>query len=847
MNGGLLETMTVGGSIFLLWHVLTLTLSLTGLLIERALRKGNPHVRSALLRVTLVLALAVPVACSIWNKLPASSANMITSNQVASEPASDPQPSLPPIDWDHVAVWRPVIADLDQYQNRLLTATQSGFPILQISYAVFLGISFLVSLTLLIRFSIALIRCDTLRRRGRPAGETEKDKCHALAAMMKVTAPPVFQVSGLEGPLLLGFFNPVILMPDGVQARDEVYGHELTHLKRHDMWWHLFARLTTILMPLQPGFWFLKSALERADEDVCDDMVLVHGANRSAYAQLLLNVAESQHAPFPDLCLPMAAFRSKLERRLLRLMDATRPVADRISYLSLSLGLGPLLIVGILTGVIAMAITSVEAQTSPPSKLADVPVAAPVPPIPEAVFAQPITMKEVGGNPPTKLYYQGGNLILQQELNVSPGSIGQIVFYKHMEVVVDEGGGSPSSSMREILPNDFDIRIQSIAADSVSPAKLRILDSSQEIISEFFIDKIGVMRPVTKAEHDADLALRKEKLTPPKASSDTTASPATAVAATTTSEAQTSPTDSLPPWLSPEQRRTVAIVDKHPIFEVTVEQQSAYEEKLLKANYSGDDLNRRVADKRQNVLKALIDRQLIIDDFKAQGGFIPRSFLDARIDDIVKDQYGGDRDAFLKTLADRYTTLEKYREEIENNAVVGYMRNKNVVAHLSDYYQDNLDLFPADEQINATLIAIWNNVQQQGNQPNSKYLLAQQVLNQVNKGTDFLELAKKYNEDASRPTTRWFAKDGPSSVYGSQQAWRIIEKLQPGQTSGIIETKDGEWVYLIAKVNSRRPARIASTEETTKQKQALIDAEVKKLQEAWLGSLRAKAQIQTFL
>jgi hypothetical protein len=54
--------------------------------------------------------------------------------------------------------------------------------------------------------------------------------------------------------------------------------------------------------------------------------------------------------------------------------------------------------------------------------------------------------------------------------------------------------------------------VQSITADSISPARLRILDSSHKIISEFIIDKAGVMSPITKLEHDADLARRKAAL-----------------------------------------------------------------------------------------------------------------------------------------------------------------------------------------------------------------------------------------------------------------------------------------------------------------------------------------------
>lgn len=670
MNDLPLTSIASTGPVFLLWHFLTLVLCVTGLLIERGLRRGNSHVRSLLLRATLVLALAVPVTCFVWTRLPAISTKPMASSQVASEPASIPQSSLSVIDWDHVAVWRPLIADLGQYQDRLVTTTRSSLLLIQISYVFFLGMSFFSSLALLIRLFISLVRCGTLRSRGKPADGLKEGKCRALAAMMKVVAPPVFQVNGLEGPLLLGFFNPAILIPDGVQARNEIYGHELTHLKRHDMWWHLFARLTTILMPLQPGFWLLKSALEQADEDVCDDMVLVQGANRSAYAELLLNVAESQHTASADLCLPMAAFRSKLERRLHRLMDTARPLADRISYSSLSLCLGPLLVVGILAGAI-------------------------------------------------------------------------------------------------------------------------YLDAE---------------RPLQAADEKPDHSL-------------------------TTEEAK--------------NQGIAAVVNRHTILWVAVEQQGAETEKLLKANYSGDDLNRRVADMRQNVLKALIDRQLIIDDFKSQGGFIPEKYTNERIDDIVKVQYGGDQAAFLKTLAERHTTVEKYREEIEDNAIVGYMKNKNVSNKLLNYYQDHLDLFPQDEQINVTMITIWgdNKHALSDHNQNPKYILAEQVLDQVRKGADFLALVKKYNQDSEQDPTRWVTSDGPSWVHGSATAWATIEKLQPGQTSDIIEGSEG---YIIARVNERRLARIGSTAATTTQKEALLNIESKKIGEAWLAHLRANAQVQTF-
>jgi len=351
MTGEWIEAPGSAGAVFLFWHFLMLGLCITGLLLERILRRRNAHARSALLRSTLALALAIPLACTIWSALPARVAPLKVTVEDAGS-TSQALPRFPEVDWNQVAVWRPLVTDIEQVPQNLLPIKTAGIPLTTIAYALFLGSSVLASLYLFGRFIAAVARCAALRHLGKPLAAADEERYRCVAAAMGVSAPPALTVKGLESPILLGFFRPAILLPEGMALRDEIFSHELTHLRRHDLMWHLLARITTMLMPLQPGFWLLKKALERADEDVCDDAVLVHGADAANYARLLLHVAESQHAPNPDLCLPMAAFRSQLERRLNRLLDATRPLARRLSVSVLCLGLGPLLAAGVLASAI---------------------------------------------------------------------------------------------------------------------------------------------------------------------------------------------------------------------------------------------------------------------------------------------------------------------------------------------------------------------------------------------------------------------------------------------------------------------------------------------------------------
>src|ERR1700689_1290583 len=93
-----------------------------------------------------------------------------------------------------------------------------------------------------------------------------------------------------------------------------------------------------------------------------------------------------------------------------------------------------------------------------------------------------------------------------------------------------------------------------------------------------------------------------------------------------------------------------AVVNDKVITYVQINQQVAETEKLLRQNLQGEELFQRVKEAKLNVLRALIERELIIQDFKTKGGFIPETYTTERINDLIRDDYGGDRVAFIKTI-----------------------------------------------------------------------------------------------------------------------------------------------------------------------------------------------------
>src|ERR1019366_5400528 len=86
-----------------------------------------------------------------------------------------------------------------------------------------------------------------------------------------------------------------------------------------------------------------------------------------------------------------------------------------------------------------------------------------------------------------------------------------------------------------------------------------------------------------------------------------------------------------------------AVVNTKVITYVQINQQVAETEKLLRQNLQGEELFQRVKEAKLNVLRALIERELIIQDFKTQGGFIPETYITERINDVIRNEYGGGR------------------------------------------------------------------------------------------------------------------------------------------------------------------------------------------------------------
>jgi peptidyl-prolyl cis-trans isomerase SurA len=290
-----------------------------------------------------------------------------------------------------------------------------------------------------------------------------------------------------------------------------------------------------------------------------------------------------------------------------------------------------------------------------------------------------------------------------------------------------------------------------------------------------------------------------------------------------------------------------AVVNGEVITYSQVRQVVGPREKLLRAQFTGEELVQKVKEARQSALNDLIDRQLIIQSFKKESFQIPDHFVEERVNEIIRQDFGGDRNTFIKTLeAQNYTEGEFKKMEMEK-IIVQAMRGKNV--HLNtvaspvkveEYYKEHREEFTSKEQIKLRLIMIPGHASD-GNSAAQK-AMADEIFGKLVNGADFDRMAQLYSEDSTREKGGDWGWVDRKTLAGPLE--KAAFSLGTGKISKVIDFGGN---YYILKVEDRHGGETKSLADARPDiEKKLMQLEAQNLQQKWIAALRSKAYIKTF-
>jgi parvulin-like peptidyl-prolyl isomerase len=275
------------------------------------------------------------------------------------------------------------------------------------------------------------------------------------------------------------------------------------------------------------------------------------------------------------------------------------------------------------------------------------------------------------------------------------------------------------------------------------------------------------------------------------------------------------------------------------------------QEQMLKVQLHNDPmaLKKELANLRATALDSLIDRELVLAEFKRIGASLKPQWIDDDVNGIIRESFKGDRDAFIRELAKNGMTLKKFRELREKMMIVQAMRGKQAgqqspatPKEVQDYYNKNVSRWREGDMIKISTITIPKYSGDGNVTPESQRKLAEEIRTKLAKGADFAATAKAYSKDSH-------AEDGGAWDWmGKDEMKPSIASVAFGlKTGGLSPVIDDEAAYIIIACDAVKHGKAPPLSEVRPQIEKMISSEKSKgTVDQWMEGLRRKATIKKY-
>ncbi len=162
-------------------------------------------------------------------------------------------------------------------------------------------------------------------RETSPAPSEWQECCDSLGRRLGLRSQvPLRESARVHGPLIVGWFRPMLVLPLGMLQSlpglqiEALLLHELAHVYGRDPLIHLLQRAVETLLFYHPAVWWVSEQIRREREHRCDDRVIEAQGEGHSLAEALVTLAERAHSAEP---LALAATDGSVASRVRRLLQ----------------------------------------------------------------------------------------------------------------------------------------------------------------------------------------------------------------------------------------------------------------------------------------------------------------------------------------------------------------------------------------------------------------------------------------------------------------------------------------------------------------------------------------------
>ena len=261
----------------------------------------------------------------------------------------DPLPSLPTLAVTHIRLTTLESDDISPAQaptNTIESATTIASPAAPAASTLtslittlqpWIASLWLVGVLLLsIRLSASVITIRRLRAHRVEPSQQVSRLVRRLAAALGLANPPILQGCPiLDEPAATGILRPVILIPASwltrmpIEMLEAIIAHELSHIRRFDLWVNLIQRIVETIFFFHPATWWLSSRIRIEREICCDELAVAVTREKLTYVHTLEYVARKRLARVrPALAVHMGGARMALLQRVRNILGLQTPQTD---------------------------------------------------------------------------------------------------------------------------------------------------------------------------------------------------------------------------------------------------------------------------------------------------------------------------------------------------------------------------------------------------------------------------------------------------------------------------------------------------------------------------------------
>ena len=257
------------------------------------------------------------------------------------------------------------------------------------------------------------------------------------------------------------------------------------------------------------------------------------------------------------------------------------------------------------------------------------------------------------------------------------------------------------------------------------------------------------------------------------------------------------------------------------------------------------------ASQLKTAAKKLIDdeigRTLLIQRGEKIGVSVTPEMVNAKLNE-VKGSFKSDA-VFEHKLADQGMSLDQYQEELKTDLIMDQVIKKEVEAkikiddkQLKAYYEKNIGKYRTPEKARASVILIKLPPNSSSESEKKARAKMQSILKQVNSGTEFSGLAKKFSQDSLA------SKGGDLGFFAKKQMLPAFSerafKLKVGEISEIFKTKHG--LHLL-KVTDKKPGVDRPFEKVKESiRQTLTEKKSAQATRDYVQALKKQAKLKTY-